>query len=208
MRRNGMAEEQSVRDQILIKAQEEFFAHGFSRVTTDELASALGISKKTLYQHFSSKEEIVREASLRVRDDISATVAAIVDDPETDFVEKLRGVMTVIGSKVSRMRRPFFEDMQKKAPELWKEMEEFRREKIFTVIGGLIRQGGRRGMLRKDVNPDLFVLMFLTLVQNMINPEVLSQLPFSAAEVFRTFITVMLEGILTDEARDRYFQEA
>jgi AcrR family transcriptional regulator len=203
-----MPEEQSVRDQILIKAQEEFFAHGFSRVTTDELASALGISKKTLYQHFSSKEEIVREASLRMRNEIATTVAAIVDDPQQDFVEKLRGVMTIIGAKVSRMRRPFFEDLQKKAPELWKEMEEFRREKIFSVIGGLIRQGSRKGMLRKDVNPDLFVLMFLTLVQNMINPEVLSQLPFSAAEVFRTFITVMLEGILTDEARDRFFQEA
>jgi AcrR family transcriptional regulator len=200
-----MAEENPIRDQILVRARQEFFVHGFSKVTTDELATALGISKKTLYQQFSSKEELLREVVYRMRDDSACSIDLIVDDPELDFIEKLRTVMTMIGSKISAMQQPFFQDMQRKAPDLWRELEAFRREKIFTVIGRLIKQGSSHGMLRRDIDPQLFTMMFFALVQNMINPETLSHLPFTVAQVFETFIRVMFEGVLTDEARVRYF---
>ena len=65
-----MAEDNPIRAQILTKAREEFFTHGFSKVTTDELAVALGISKKTLYQHFSSKEELLQAAVYQLRDEL------------------------------------------------------------------------------------------------------------------------------------------
>src|SRR4051812_5089743 len=104
-----MPEDNDIRRQILIRAREEFFTHGFSKVTTGELATALGISKKTLYQHFASKEELLREAVYLMRDEMAGAVEEMVDREELDFVEKLRGVMTVIGTRVSQMRRPFFE---------------------------------------------------------------------------------------------------
>jgi AcrR family transcriptional regulator len=196
-----MADDNPIRAQIVAKAREEFFTHGFSKVTTDELAEALGMSKKTLYQHFSSKEELLRAAVYQLRDELSVALESTVDRTDLDFVEKLRTIMTAIGTRVSQLRQPFFEDIERKAPQIWKELEAFRREKIFTVMGKLFTQGSRSGMLRKDIDPQLFMLMFFAVVQQNINPESLAHLPYSASQVFETLITVLMEGVLTDDAR-------
>ena len=198
-----MPETNPTRLQIIQRARELFFERGFSKVTTDEVAASLGISKKTLYQHFESKEDLVRAAVHALRDEIAGGIERIVDDRDLDFAEKLKGVMTILGAKVSQLRRPFFEDIRKKAPDLWRELEEFRRERILTVFERLITQGSRKGMLRKGVDPHLFVMMFYAVIQQVFNPDVLSQLPLTPAEAFRTFITVMMEGVLTDEARKK-----
>ncbi|MDB5033549.1 MAG: transcriptional regulator, TetR family [Chlorobi bacterium] len=197
-------DESALRTQILRTAQDQFFAHGFSKVTTDELAGALGISKKTLYQQFSSKDEMIRESIYLMRNEMVTEINGIVEDPQADFVEKLRSLMTAIGRKVCRMQRPFLDDLRRKMPELWKEIEDYRRERILTVFERLIAEGSQRGMLRKDVDTRLFVMMFFTIITNMINPTVLSDLPYTLGQVFQTFIRVMMEGVLTDEARQRY----
>jgi len=190
-----------LRLQILRRAQEEFFAHGFSKVTTDDLAAMLGISKKTLYQHFDSKEQILRESLYLMRDEIVAAIDGFVSDPGLGFMEKFRGILGAVGMRMARVRRPYFDDIRKKAPELWAEIEAFRRERILLMMTRLIREGSERGELRKDVEPEIFMMMFFAIVQNVITPEVLAEVPFSASAVFESFITVMLTGILTDEAR-------
>ena len=49
-----------VRDRIVATAERIFLRSGFSRVLMDDLARELGMSKKTLYSHFASKEELLR----------------------------------------------------------------------------------------------------------------------------------------------------
>jgi len=199
-----MQNENPVRLQILRKAQEQFFTHGFSKVTTEELAAELGISKKTLYQHFSSKDELLRQSVYLMRDEMVAAVNGIVDDRRMDAVDKLKLLMMTVGTKLSQMRRPYFEDLRRKAPELWREVEQFRREHILGAFERLIVEGGRKGVLRMGVDPHLFVLMFYAVVQNVFNPDVLSQLPFTPQVAFETFMKVMMEGVLTDEAKVRF----
>ncbi|MFM7339105.1 MAG: TetR/AcrR family transcriptional regulator, partial [Bacteroidota bacterium] len=52
--------DESVKDRLLTTAMQEFMQYGFSRISMDDLAVKLGMSKKTLYKHFPSKEELVR----------------------------------------------------------------------------------------------------------------------------------------------------
>lgn len=199
-----MAEEQSVRDQIVRKAQELFLVGGFAKVTTDEVATALGISKKTIYQHFESKEELFRAAAKQMREEVGAGIELIVTDGTLDFIEKIRQVMAHIGARASNMRRPFMEDMQKRFPDVWEEFQEFRRGRILDTIARLFEEGRREGMIRTDIDPDLFSLMHLTLIQNMITPQFFSQVPFTTHQVFEGIRKIMMEGILTDEARTKY----
>jgi AcrR family transcriptional regulator len=170
-------------------------------VTTDEVATALGISKKTLYQHFTSKEELFRAAVLHMRDEMHDGIQRMVNDPDIDFLEKLRFLLGMVTEKITRLRRPFFEDVQRKMPDLWEDLQQFRRERVFSVVGKLFEEGNRVGMLRKDVPPELFGLMHLTLVQNIINPTTLAQLPYSTEQVVGAIMKVLFEGILTAEAR-------
>ncbi len=196
--------QQGLREQIVARAQELFFAQGFAKVTTDEIATGLGISKKTLYLHFTSKEELFRAAVMKLRTDVATSIDRLVDDPELTFPEKLGKIMDGMAAKIGRVQRPYIEDLQKRFPDLWKELEEFRRDRIVSNFGKLFAEASRTGMLRPDIDPKLFAMMHLTLIQNIANPQTVMQLSLSLVEIFRTITAVLIEGILTDEARGAF----
>jgi len=189
---------------VLGAARERFFRAGFSKVTTEEIASDLGISKKTLYRAFPSKHALLRGVMEMTMKETSSHVRSLINDDSMGFVEKLRVLLTFLGAFLSGFRKPFLQDIQKNAPELWGEIERFRQEQILANFGMLLKEGAQKGAFRKDISPQLLVPMFINLVQTMINPEFLAGLPFSASDVFESIIRVSLEGILTDKARVRY----
>ena len=55
-----------MREKIIHKASDLFLSYGFKSVTMDDLANALGISKKTIYQNFDNKTKLVEATSLYI----------------------------------------------------------------------------------------------------------------------------------------------
>ena len=82
-----------------------------------------------------------------------------------------------------------------------RELDQRRQETIRTRFGKLIREGIEAGFLRKDIEAELLVFLFATLVQNVMSPETLSRLPLSASQAFAVISGVLFEGILTDKGR-------
>ncbi len=195
-----MSTDIEIRQRIIAFAQDRFLNPGFSKVTLDEIASELGISKKTLYKHFESKEDILRYGMQETMRAVAEEIDRIVVS-ERPFAEKLAGMMMIIGKQVSKLSRSAQSDMQKFAPELWKEIEVFRREQIFMKMGKMISQAREENIFRPDVNEQVLVLMILNCVQGILNPEVLSQNSFSAEQAFRIIFKTIFEGALTDGAR-------
>ena len=95
-------------------------------------------------------------------------------------------------------------DMQKFTPELWKQIEAFRREQIFNKIGRMIAQAREENSFRSHVNEKVLTLMIISSIQGILNPEVLSQNSFSAEEAFRSIFRTIFEGALTDDARKNF----
>lgn len=195
-----MATDTEIRHRIISFAQERFLNPGFSKVTLDEIASELGMSKKTLYKYFENKEDILRYGMQETMRAIAKEIDRIVVS-DRPFAEKLAGTMMIIGKQVSKISRSAQSDMKKFAPELWKEIEVFRREQIFTKIAKMISQARDKNIFRPDVNEQVLVLMILNCVQGILNPEVLSQNSFSAEQAFRIIFKTIFEGALTDGAR-------
>jgi AcrR family transcriptional regulator len=198
------AESDETRVRILAAARIQFFQFGFSQITTDAIASSSGISKATLYKYFSSKEQLLREIVFGLLGEIEVGVEAIIQDEKKDFVEKLRELLTFIGLRLARMGRLLTLDIQRNAPQIWKEIEEFRRDKILSKLKQIIEQGTKTGVFRADFNQDLLVLMYVTLIQNIMNPATLVQYSLSFAEGFETIVKIVLEGILAEKSRARY----
>ena len=125
---------------------------------------------------------------------------------EIPFEEKLVSILTLVGKIMRKLSRPFMTDIQRFAPGLWKEIETFRREKVFSKIQQIFRQAKQEEVFRADLDPDLFFLVLTTAMQGIMNPQVLSQQPFSAEEAFKGIFRILYEGALTDEARKRFQQ--
>ncbi len=197
----------TLKERILERARERFFQNGFSRVTMEELAHELGISKKTLYVHFSSKDALLRESMLGLTVEVERHLKAVLENNQTPFIGKLQEVLTTIGSRLSKITPRFMDDVRRHAPELWREVSTRRERIIRDHFGRLFRKGVHNRYLRKDIDPQLLMLIHITLIQGIINPETLSQLPFSASQVFETIFRVVFEGVLTDEARKEFHSQ-
>ena len=198
-----MTTDTEIRERIISFAREHFMHEGFSKVTLDEIATELGMSKKTLYKYFEDKEDLLRagiEENLRkIANEIDTITTS-----DGSFGEKLARVMMLIGKQMSRLSRGAMLDMQKFTPELWKQIETFRREQIFDKIGKMITQAREENIFRSYVNEQILTLMIVNCIQGILNPDVLSQNSFSAEEAFRIIFRTIFEGALTDDARKNF----
>jgi len=198
-----MKKEKEIRERILEVSRELFFKFGFSRVSMDELAEKLGMSKKTIYFYFPSKKMLIDEMVNQMLARLSVGVEGIVNDRKMDFIEKPRRLLGFIGMQMAMVSPDFIIDLRKRVPDVWKRIDEFRREKILMNFGKLYQEGVKRGVFRSDVNQEFLVRMYANTVQSTLNPDVFSELPVSPADAFSSVLKVFFEGILTDRARVR-----
>jgi len=189
------------RARIVAAAAELFFSRGFVRVTADDIAAELGISKATLYKEFRSKEEILRASVRGFMDEIIVRVDTLIKDDSLSFVERLAALFSLLGSRISHLGPLFVRDIQKSSPTVWKEIEEFRRDKIMKNFKTILAAGHEQGFFRGDVDSGLLLKMFLKLVEEFVNPTEILRSGRSPTETFESVIKVFFQGILTDKGR-------
>ena len=197
---------EKVKKRILDKVRDLFFKRGFSRVTMDELASELGISKKTLYNHFSGKAEMLELVVQDLKLEVTNGVDRIMLQEELDFKEKLVSILSFTGRILGNLEPEFLIDLKKSNPEVSKELEDYKREAAFNRFSFLLDEGIKKGYVKPDVNKSMAVLVYASLIEMAMNPEYISQLPedlkrdvpFSTTEIFKGMVLVMLQGILNE----------
>lgn len=191
------------RERIVAAARQHFFAHGFRGVTMDDLAATLGMSKKTLYAHFPSKNALL-EAMLREKlRHLEDEVARVTADHADDFITGLHGLLACVQRHAAEVQPPFLRDVQREAPELFQVVEGRRREIIQRYFTKLLEEGRRERLIRKDVPVHLVIDILLAATTAVVNPPKLLELGLTPQSGFTAVITVILEGVLTHEGRTR-----
>ena len=137
---------------IMEAATYRFMNLGFYKVTMDEIASDLRMSKKTMYKFFPSKETLLKEIVHTFMRKVEGEVQGIVSS-DKPIEEKLTTLLTLIGKQLRRFSRPFITDVQRFAPALWKEVELFRRERVLSQLQKMFRQAKKEGGFREDLIP-------------------------------------------------------
>ncbi|HTP79752.1 MAG TPA: TetR/AcrR family transcriptional regulator [Bacteroidota bacterium] len=196
--------DQESKDRILSKAAEHFLKFGFSKVTMSEIATDLGMSKKTLYTYFPGKEEMLGAIVESMQKETANRIDALVADESVDFIDKLTRLIDVSASYHSKVGGYFLLDIQRNAPHVGKGCSEFLQERVPRVLSTLLEQGIEKQIFRRDINKELVVMMYLGAFQFLLQPERQSQLPYTPRQVLEELGSVMLAGILTDEAREKY----
>ena len=197
------------KDRIVEVSSRQFMENGISKVTLDEVATELGMSKKTMYKFFPSKEDLLKTIVHVMMNGVRLRVEAVVNS-DKPFVEKAPQLLAIIGHQISVMSKQFLIDLQRFHPQLWKEIDEFRRERILTSVQTMFVQAQAEGVFRKDLDIELFILVFVSSVQGIVNPQTLAQHSFSAAGALRGIFTIIFEGAMTEEARknSRLFEQS
>jgi AcrR family transcriptional regulator len=193
--------EEEARGRIVRAASALLFAHGYSGFTMERLADELGMSKKTLYQHFAGKEELALAVVDAFFHEVQAGLNAILAEPGQDFPTQLRRVLTFMSSRIARIQRPVVLDVKRSAPRVWEHGQRRRRQIFVNQFAAIIQRGVDTGMVRADLSPPLVVQAMLALIEGLLTPDAVEQLGVNPAELFQAVTTMVFEGILTGAAR-------
>lgn len=199
-----MYNDNEVRDRILLKSEEMFNTFGYSRITMDEIARELAISKKTLYKHFSNKEHILKTIVENRKCEIHAFMEKMLSDKNLEFLEKLKGIMNFFTERVRHLNGLLMQDLIRNHPEIWRSIKESTQAKAYKNFGNFIEQGVKSGVFRNDVDPAVVVVIFFAAINSLMNPEVLASLPVAAENIRLCVYKIVFEGILTDSGRKKY----
>ncbi|UJF33393.1 TetR/AcrR family transcriptional regulator [Paenibacillus hexagrammi] len=189
--------DEAVRLRIINEAADLFKSKGYKSVTVSEIADRLGMSKKTLYVYFSSKEEMA-EAVLDRTMSVIADKVTVQLKREDDPLGILRDTFLTIKEEIVKLPALFLEDMQKQAPALWAKVEAFRSRQL-AFIEHLLTRAQQNGQIR-DVNPALASAMMMDCIQRMVRPDFAAKHGVTIVEVADTLFAMMMSGLRTDQA--------
>jgi AcrR family transcriptional regulator len=138
-------------DKILKTSLELFFKYGIKRVTMDDIARELGMSKKTIYQFYKEKDDLVSQLC-KVELAKQQIEFSSLQDQATDPLHEI----ILISQKMRNMLQPitpvFFLDLQKFYPKAYDQFRSFREYCTSTLIVKNIKVGVEMGLYRKDIN--------------------------------------------------------
>jgi TetR/AcrR family transcriptional regulator, cholesterol catabolism regulator len=166
----------------------------------DDLARELGMSKKTVYSHFASKEDLLRAVLVHRVSEVGQGLEAIVRVKES-FPAKLGHVARFLQGKIAEVSPVFLEDIRRYAPDCFRVVEEFRGRAIPHYFGRLFDEGIRAGHVRPQVNRDLLIRMLVLSIQGIIRPEAVGELRLHPREALDHILAITLDGILTPKGR-------
>ncbi len=195
---------QAIRARILAQTRRHLFAHGYNSLTMSELATELGMSKKTLYRHFSGKDELVRQVILNFGGEVRADADAILRDRRLTFAEKLRGFVEGMLQRLSHLNPHLLRDLQRFAPELHALLAEIRRKNIPYIFGRLLEEGQLSGMVRDDLNPAFAAEFLLQAMQGLLQAASVGHLALQPRQVFENAMNLFFGGLLTPAGRKDY----
>ncbi len=187
----------TVEEQIISTAREKFFSGGFQKTTVDEIASDLKISKKTIYKHFSSKEEIARAVMSAMRNQISENVSQIVSG-DSSAVDKLYKFTKVLSEISMRVNNKWLDDMRVHLPKVWEEIDEFRSKVLYKNFKKIFEQGKKEGLVNEGDN-EIMLQILIGSIQRVINPDFILNNNYSLKSAIDELISILMKGMLTSK---------
>ena len=196
---NETSDDSATHRRIVAAARRSFFTNGPRSVTMDELARELGMSKKTLYEHFPSKTELVRTVILDKFRDLDAEMKQIAAQSSSDFRAALQHLLAYLHR--GEIQPVFFRDISRETPEMFRLVENQRIELVQRYFREIFVQGSKAGIIRDDVQPELVTEILLAAVRAVMTPEKLDSLKLGVENGFSAIIQVILQGIVTAKGR-------
>jgi AcrR family transcriptional regulator len=188
---------------IIAIARQHFFAHGFRGVTMDDLAGELGMSKKTLYASFGTKNDLLRAVLMdkfrTVEFDLQRIAASLSDA----ILDSLHQMLACLQRHTEEIQPAFVRDIRREAPQMFDLVQTRRRQVIQKYFGLMLEECRKAGIVRKDVSTRLIIEILLGATEAIMNPARMAELGLTPRTGYSTIINVVFEGVLTEKGRKR-----
>jgi len=186
-----------VKDRIIERATTLFTENGIKGITMDELAHYMGMSKRTIYEYFKDKEDLINECVLNMEQTQDRKMKEILDSSENMFEALLKMFQESL-IKMQVVNRKFIDDIKKYFPEIRQRHERKKEEKIQQSVH-FFQNGIDKGLIRDELNPEILSVLISKEMELLFNGNFSLSTKFSFFDVYKTLFITFLRGISTDK---------
>lgn len=196
-------EETEIKDKILVGAEVLFMKYGIRSVSMDDIARHLSVSKKTLYQHFADKDDLVYKMS-EVYLDRSFRQYELIAQQSENSIDELSRISVCMKSDLENLNPSLLFDLQKYHSRAWGLYNEHKVKIISESVVRNIRQGIADGFYRPDLHVDIAAISRVVMIEAGFNQELFPKERFNFIEVHTQLFELFVHGLCTDKGRKLY----
>ncbi|MBT3299720.1 MAG: TetR/AcrR family transcriptional regulator [Candidatus Marinimicrobia bacterium] len=180
---------------ILEQSFEALTRDGVRSFTVDSLSQNLGMSKKTIYKFFPSKEDLVDKSVGYFHGLIEKKLKRLIEtepNPAIQFVK----VMEFIMGHISNVSIERLADLKNRFPRVWEKMETFRlarRDDFFHVLSNAQKQG----YVRDDVDINIIATLYMNIINSTFQPEFFLKNNLAPTDAIHNFLKMISGGLFT-----------
>lgn len=193
----------TTRERILEIATEQFSRFGVRTVTMEDIARQIGVSKKTIYQEFADKKDLVKEVFSRILELDRKKLAFILEE-EDGVIEHLVKTSRMMRERLSSMNPMVIMEVQKYFPEAWKMFEEFKETVIMNDLVRMIERGKELGYFRPEIDSAILAKVRVNQITNAFDPMNFANPDYNLVEEQVVLMDHFLHGIFTEKGRQAY----
>ncbi len=200
----------TIKQKIITESIELFMSYGLRSVTMDDIAKHLGISKKTIYQHFKDKEEIIFLATAMHFEKEHKIMEEIENDTD-NAVEQLYNITVCIRERTKKTNSSVLFDLKKYYKRAWENYQRYKHDTIFNSVYNNLKRGIAEGLFRSDINPEILAYLRIGQIELSFNKEYFPEDKFTLGEIHEQLLAHYTHGILSEkgfELLETYKQKA
>lgn len=148
-----------MREKIIQKATELYLTLGFKSVTMDDIANALGISKKTIYVHFSNKTKLVEAVTFEVFETVCDGIDSIYNSSQNSIQELYDIKIFVIQYLKDEKTSPQYQ-LKKYYPQIYQRLHIKQFKKMHDSVKKSLQKGIETELYRPNINIDFISRMY------------------------------------------------
>lgn len=188
------------RNEIIEQSALVFLRHGIRSVTMDDLAKSLGMSKKTIYNYFKDKDELIKciVNTLIEKNRKACEVGRLKSENAIDALMSISEYSTRLFTEI---HTSVFYDLQKYYPETWNIIRQHRFDFISKQITENIQRGQKEGIYLSNLDPKTMSGIHLSMVSMMTDSDIFDVENNQYGELLEQIVLFQLRGIVNDKGR-------
>lgn len=196
----------SLKDRILDTAMKAFAEQGVKAVKMDDIAASLGISKRTLYEIYDTKEQVIFEGLRRYHRMKSERVMAFAQDSNNDVLDMVIFLYQTHIKETGNLKPAFYDELGRYP--LIEDYLKQQRQKNLNDFKDFLQRGVDEGFFREEIDYDIVLHIFEALSDYLRSTRLIEKYTFE--QIFFNMVFVTLRGFCTSmgiEKLDRFFAE-
>ena len=186
-----------MREDIIKKSADLFLSLGFKNITMDDIASSMGISKKTIYTHFSNKTELIETVTFSVLDYFHENIEKI-NQKAVNPIEELYDIKMFVMHYLRKERGSAQFQLKKYYPKIFEQLELKKFEKMHSSVEKSLIKGIKLNLFRSNIDVGFISRVYLIGMSGIRDTNVFPENKFDKSYLMESYLESPGRGIATE----------